>query len=339
MKWQYTNIINDAGHQVLAQAPVIISASRSTDIPTFYSDWFFERWKRGYLSWKNPFNGVSLFVSFEKARLVVFWTKNPRPMFKNFSILEDLVPNFYFHYSLNNYDKEGLEGKVPNVDSRIETFIALAERIGKEKVIWRFDPMVLTSKIGVDELLNKAEYIGNNLVGHTQKMVISFGDISIYPRVENNLRKEGIEYIEFTEPLMREVAEGLKKLNQKWGFEIATCSEKIELDKFGITHNKCIDDDLIIKLFQKDKALMDFLGVEFVEPTLFEKGDILRKKMSLKDKGQRETCGCIMSKDIGQYNTCPHECTYCYANTSREMALKNYKKHLLNPLTESIIGE
>lgn len=339
MKWEFADITNDEGKQVTAQAPVIISASRSTDIPTFYSDWFFERWKRGYLSWKNPFNGVPLYVSFSKARLVVFWTKNPRPLFKNFSLLEELIPNYYFHYSLNDYDKEGLEGKVPNVDSRIETFINLSERIGKEKVIWRFDPMMLTDKIGVHELLKKAEYVGNQLAGYTDKMVISFADISIYPKVESNLRKEEILYYEFTNELMEEVAAGLQQLNQKWGFDIATCSEKVDLNKFGIGHNKCIDDDLIIKLFSNDKVLMDFLGVEIEQPTLFDADHSIVKKKVIKDKGQREDCGCIMSKDIGQYNTCPHECVYCYANTSKESALQNYKSHNVNPFAETIIGK
>jgi len=339
MKWDFSKILNDNSEEVTAQAPVIISASRSTDIPTFYSNWFVERWKKGNVSWKNPFNGVPLYISFEKTRLVVFWTKNPKPMFKYIDFLNENIPNYYFHFSLNDYDDEGLEGKVPDVNSRIDTFIKLSENIGKEKVIWRFDPMILTDKIGVDELLRKAENVGDRLFNYTEKMVISFADIAIYPKVQNNLRKEDISYIEFTQPVMEEVASGIMKLNKKWNFEIATCSEKIDLDKFGISHNKCIDDDLIIKLFSQDKALMDFLGVEFEEPTLFDLPGKKRKLKALKDKGQREDCGCIMSKDIGQYNTCPHECVYCYANTSKETAFKNYKTHLLNPVSETIIGK
>lgn len=339
MKWDFSKILNDNGEEVAAQAPVIISASRSTDIPTFYSNWFVERWKKGHVSWKNPFNGVPLYISFEKTRLVVFWTKNPKPMFKYIDFINENIPNFYFHFSLNDYDKEGLEGKVPDVNSRIDTFIKLSENIGKEKVIWRFDPMILTDKIGVDELLRKAENVGDRLFNYTEKMVISFADIAIYPKVQNNLRKEAISYIEFTQPLMEEVASGIMKLNQKWNFEIATCSEKNDFDKFGISHNKCIDDDLIIKLFSQDKALMDFLGVEFEEPTLFDLPGKKRKLKVLKDKGQREDCGCIMSKDIGQYNTCPHECVYCYANTSKETAFKNYKAHIENPFAETITGK
>ena len=338
MKWDFNTILNDDGQQVNAPCPIIISASRSTDIPAFYSDWFVERWKKGHVSWKNPFNGVPLYVSFQKTRLVVFWTKNPRPIFKHLPFLDEEVKNYYFHYSLNDYDKEGLEAKVPNIDYRIESFIKLSEKIGKEKVIWRFDPMLLTDKIGVNELLKKAEYIGNHLSDYTKKLVISFADIGIYPKVVNNMKKENIQYHEFTIPLMEEVARGLQLLNKKWKFEIATCSEKIELDKFGINHNKCIDDDLIIKCFRKDKILMDFIGFEEKAPYLFDMQEFnISNKKSLKDKGQREDCGCIMSKDIGQYNTCPHECVYCYANTSKELANKNYKNHLLHPNNEAII--
>src|ERR1700744_662882 len=105
MKWEFEDIIIDDGSVVSAQTPVIISASRSTDIPTFYADWFVERWKAGYVKWKNPFNGVPLYVSFKKARAVVFWTKNPKPIFKHFDFLDENISNYYFQFSLNDYDK------------------------------------------------------------------------------------------------------------------------------------------------------------------------------------------------------------------------------------------
>ncbi|MBL0721104.1 MAG: DUF1848 family protein, partial [Sulfurovum sp.] len=114
------------------------------------------------------------------------------------------------------------------------------------------------------------------------------------------------------------------------------CSEKIDLEKYNIVHNKCIDDDLMIDSFSDDEKLMDFLGVEIEEPDLFNDTKNIIKKKKLKDKGQREDCGCIMSKDIGSYNTCPHECNYCYANTSKEIARKNYQLHLENKSCESI---
>lgn len=338
MNWDKAEILNEQGEMVFAQTPVIVSASRSTDIPTFYADWFVERWKAGYVKWINPFNGIPLYVSFKETRAVVFWTKNPKPMFKHLDFLDEHVKNYYFQFTLNDYDKEGYEGKVPRVENRISTFKELSNRIGKERVVWRFDPLMLTKDIDVNELLRRVEKIGNQIHTYTNKLVFSFADISIYKKVEYNLIKENIEYLEFVPNTMIEFAQGLNKLNKKWNLELATCTEKFDLNNYGILHNKCVDDDLMIKLFQSDKVLMKFLGVEFVEPTLFEPSVGIEKTKKMKDKGQRENCGCIMSKDIGQYNTCPHECIYCYANTSIEIAHENYKIHKLNPLSETIIG-
>ncbi|WP_347840022.1 DUF1848 domain-containing protein [uncultured Draconibacterium sp.] len=341
MNWKKTQIKDDTGQKVDAQAPVIVSASRSTDIPAFYSDWFIERLKQGYVKWKNPFNGDPLYVSFKETRLIIFWSKNPKPMIKHLDYLNDRNINYYFQYSLNDYTKEKLEAKVGSVEKRIETFIELSEKIGKEKVIWRFDPYILTDTSGVDELLKRTEYIGNQLKNYTDKLVFSFADIKTYKKVQNNLRKDSVPYVEFNERTMNELALGLQELNKNWNFEIGTCAEKIELGKYGIIHNKCIDDDLMKKLFYNDKKLMEFLGYELEQADLFTNQVKLvpKKSRNLKDKGQREVCGCIMSKDIGQYNTCPHECLYCYANTSVETAKRNYKQHRENPFSETIIGE
>ena len=339
MNWQKVEIVNNDGETVLAQAPIIVSASRSTDIPTFYADWFVERWKAGYVKWKNPFNGVPLYVSFKNTRVVVFWTKNPKPMMKHLDFLDKNVKNYYFQFSLNDYDKEGFEGKVPRLESRIETFKELSNRIGKEKVVWRFDPLLLTNEIDVKELLKRLGKIGDELYKYTNKLVFSFADIGIYKKVESNLNKANIQYIEFTLETMLEFAEGLQTLNKKWGLELATCAEKFDLNKYGINHNKCIDDDLMIDLFHQDEELMKFLGVEFIEPSLFDATTTITKTKKIKDKGQREACGCIMSKDIGEYNTCPHECVYCYANTSKEVAFANYKSHTMNPKADTITGK
>jgi hypothetical protein len=137
---------------------------------------------------------------------------------------------------------------------------------------------------------------------------------------------------------MIEFAEGLAKLNKEWGFRIGTCAESIDLNKYGIEKNKCVDDDLIIRLFSHDKELMKFLGVEIKEAELFPEEQIVESRKNLKDKGQRLDCGCIISKDIGQYNTCPHECVYCYANTSKEEARKNYESSKNNPFSDTIVG-
>ncbi|MBP9123144.1 MAG: DUF1848 domain-containing protein [Ignavibacteriaceae bacterium] len=339
MSWDKATIITPDGKAISAQAPVIVSASRSTDIPAFYGDWFVERFKAGYVKWHNPFNGSPLYVSFKNTRLVVFWTKNPKPFIKHLPFLDENIRNYYFQFTLNDYDHEKLERKVPPLKGRIETFINLSEKISAERVIWRFDPLFLTDKIGVDELLKKIENIGDQLENYTRKLVFSFADIGIYKKVENNLKRNEISYQEFDILKMNEFANGLHRLNKRWNFELATCSEKIDLAKYGIIHNKCIDDDLIIRLFSNDSKLMKFLGVEFEEPSLFNGQNQVIIKAMLKDKGQREFCGCINSKDIGQYNTCPHDCVYCYANTSIHQVEKNYQHHKLYPNGETIIGK
>lgn len=341
MNWSKIEIKTENGEKVFAQAPVIVSASRSTDVPAFYSEWFIGRLKKGYLKWKNPFNGVPLYVSFQKTLLIVFWSKNPKPIIKHLDFFNDNNINYYFQYTLNDYDKEHLEGNVPKLESRIDTFKELSEKVGKEKVIWRFDPYILTDKIGVDELLKRTEFIGNKLRNYTNKLVFSFADIKTYKKVQNNLRKNSVPYIEFNDRTMNELARGLMELNKNWDFEIGTCAEKNNLDTYGIVHNKCIDDVLMKKLFYNDEKLMEFLGYELKKTDLFDTKPKLIpiKPKNLKDKGQRIICECIISKDIGQYNTCPHECIYCYANTSKEIAIKNYKKHRVNPNSETIIGE
>ena len=326
-------ITTDEGILVEASNPIIISASRSTDIPTFYPDWFIDRWLKGYIRWINPFNRVPSYISFKDTRLVIFWTKNPEPLMRKLDFLETNIKNFYFQYTLNDYKREKLELKIPDLERRIDTFLELSERIGKDKVVWRYDPLILNERMGVDELLKKIEYIGNKLKNRTSKLVFSFVDILAYKKVVGNLSETGSR--EFDDSSKIQFALGLQQLNKGWNLEIGTCTESIDLEKYNIKHNKCIDDDLIIKLFSHDKPLMDFLGVVESEPTLFGHTD--RKPRNLKDKGQRSACGCIISKDIGQYNTCPHECLYCYANSSAEIALRNYKEHISHPKAESIL--
>lgn len=319
-----------------AQAPIIISASRSTDIPAFYGDWFISRWEKGYIKWTNPFNGQPLYVSFKNARCAVFWTKNPKTFMKHLDWCDKNIPNYYFQFSLNDYDKEQYEAKVPSVESRIQTFKELSQRLGKKRVVWRYDPLILTKDIDVNELLRRVKNIGNQIHEFTEKLVFSFVDISMYKKVENNLNKENVPYIEWTEELMEEFANGISKINKNWNLQLGTCCEKIDLDKYNIVHNKCIDDDLMIDLFSEDKELMYFLGVEITAADLFSDGEITKTK-KLKDKGQREDCGCVVAKDIGAYNTCPHECNYCYANVSKEITKKNYQNYLNDKNKESII--
>ena len=352
--WQHSEIVID-GQIVKAQAPLIVSASRSTDIPAFYADWFFYRLdKAGYSAWTNPFNGVKSYVSYKDTRFIVFWSKNPKPLLRHLPILKQRGIGCYIQYSLNDYEEEGLEKNVPPIEQRIETFKQLTNALGKGHVIWRFDPLVLTDSINIDKLLDKVENIGNQLLGYTEKLVFSFADILSYRKVQANLQKANINYIDWQENQMREFARRLSVLNQKWGYELATCGEKIDLTEFGVRKNHCVDDELIIKLAYDDKKLMDYLKVKFYpmpQKSLFGDSESLPDSAIIlpngmyalhgdnKDKGQRAFCGCIKSKDIGEYNTCVHGCEYCYANASKQAAVMNYKCHKENPWSETITGK
>ena len=335
-------IRRENGEEVEAQAPVIVSASRATDIPAFYADWFLLRLKVGYSAWTNPFNGVRSYIAYDRTRLIVFWSKNPEPLLKNGGCLDYLAQkgiHTYIQYTLNDYVAEKLERGVPALQGRVDTFKRLVDRLGFGKVIWRFDPMMLTDAIGTDEILEKVRRIGNQLKGYTEKLVFSYADIRAYRKVQSNLTKNEIRFREFEEADMLAIARGLSELNRSWGYTLATCGEKIDLEPFGIVHNKCVDDDLMIKYFSDDEALMDFLGVEIVKGDLFNPGGKIVKHRNNKDKGQRQFCGCIISKDIGEYNTCPHLCEYCYANASKETALRNWQQHRENPNSETILGK
>ena len=230
----------DNGAIVTAQAPVIISASRSTDIPAFYAKWFINRLNAGYVVWINPFNQQPIYISFKNCKVVVFWTKNPKPLIPLLIELDKRGIHYYFQFSLNDYEKEGFEPNLPSLEKRIETFKELSNLIGKEKVVWRFDPMIVTSLLSPREILKRVWIIGNQMKGFTDKLVFSFIDINGYRKVQRNLvketsqfAKETIENSEFTTEQMNEIAEGLMKIRDRWkqeGWEIslATCAEKID---------------------------------------------------------------------------------------------------------------
>lgn len=350
--WEHTDI-NIDGKLVRAQAPVIISASRSTDIPAFYADWFFKRLETGFSAWTNPFNGVKSYISYAKTRFIVFWSKNPRPLLDYLHILKKRGIKCYIQYTLNDYEAERLE-KVPALEKRIETFKLLVDRLGFGSVVWRFDPLILTDDISIDDLLCKIKNIGDQLKGYTEKLVFSFADIALYKKVKFNLEKNGIPYHEWTTIQMDEFAERLSIMNKErgWNYSLATCGEKIDISKYGIEHNRCIDGDLITRIAWKDQELMNFMKVKIEDttPSLFGEAYIPQGAFLLsnnkyfmsahkKDTGQREFCGCMAAKDIGEYNTCPHLCEYCYANTSKEIALKNWKQHANNLFAETITGK
>ena len=351
--WKHTDIEID-GKLVKAQAPIIVSASRSTDIPAFYADWFFKRLEIGYSAWTNPFNGVKSYVSYDKTRFIIFWSKNPRPLLTHLDELKERGIGCYIQYSLNDYEEERLERGVPLLAVRIDTFKRLVDALGFGSVVWRFDPLMLTDDIDIDKLLKKIENIGDQLIGYTEKLVFSFADIALYRKVKSNLEANGVPYHEWTEEQMIDFANRLVDLNKRkgWNYKLATCGEKGRYP--GVEPNHCIDDELIIRRAYHDKELMTFLKADIKpmpEQDLFGESEPLPEDAIIlgngqyatrgdnRDKGQREFCGCMKSKDIGQYNTCIHMCEYCYANTSKQSAAANYKCHRENPRGETITGK
>lgn len=344
------HILNDNGDTVEAVAPVIISASRSTDIPAFYAKWFFNRLAKGYCTWINPFNQQKQYISFKKCKVVVFWTKNPAPIIPYLHILDEMGIHYYFQVTLNDYVTEGLEPNLPSVDERIKTFKRLSELIGPERIMWRFDPILLCNAIPPRAILSKIWKMGNQLKNLTNKLVFSFVDIKAYRKVQNNLvketnllTKEDVESGEGSDSQRQEIVEGLVKLREVWkqdgwNLTLATCAESIDLDFYDIEHNRCIDDRLMERVFGDDKELVYYLRTgELPQPDLF--GDVPElpdTHKNLKDKGQRKLCGCMISKDIGMYNTCRHFCVYCYANTSKKVVLYNAIKH--SDESDSLIG-
>ena len=342
-------ITRQNGEVVNGVAPVIISASRSTDIPAFYAKWFINRLKAGYCVWYNPFNQKPMYISFAKTKAVVFWTKNPEPLIPYLPELDKRGIHYYFQVTLNDYVNEGFEPNVGPVEHRVAVFKRLSDQIGKEKVIWRFDPLIVTPNLTVRQLLTKVYHVGNQLKGYTDKLVFSFIDVGAYRKVQNNLIKETSFFtrdtVDSAEPsgnYLEKLVDGFAKLRDHWKSEgwnitLATCGESIDLEKYGIKHNRCIDGELMERLFPEDKELVYYLRTgKLPQPNLFGGiPEIPSDRKDLKDKGQRKVCGCMISKDIGMYNTCRHFCVYCYANTSKEVVLKNKERH--NDESESII--
>lgn len=300
-------------------APVILSASRATDIPAFYADWFMNRMRAESFRWRNPFNPAQVqTVSTAKVRVLVFWSKHPAAMLPHLDELDRLGVHYYFQFTLNDYEAEGWEPRLPKLEERVELFRRLADRLGPERVVWRMDPLLLTDCVGVPELLGKAERLAAKLGGHARKMVFSFADIEEYPAVKRNLERAGIAAREFAHGEMEGFARGLLEINRTRGLELATCAEEADLTAFGVAHNRCVDGALMARLWPGDAALMEFLG----------------SRAARKDKGQRKACGCLASKDIGRYRTCPHACVYCYANGSPAEAERNFRAH--RPEAESL---
>lgn len=291
---------------------MIISASRRSDIPTYYAQWFFNRIKEGFVLVPNPMNihQVSrIKLTPDVVDCIVFWTKNPAPMLNRLDELKEYL--YYFQFTLNSYGRE-IEENIPSKnDEVIHTFKTLSDKIGSQRVIWRYDPILLNDTYDINYHLNYFEKLARKLNGYTQKCTISFVDF--YRNTTNNVKELRLKLL--TKEDKRTIAKGFADIASNYGFYIDTCAEDIELCDLNISHARCIDDRMIEK--------------------------IVGCKMNVgKDKGQRPSCGCVESIDIGMYNTCKNGCKYCYANYSASSVEKNCERHdPKSPLLSGTIGD
>jgi DNA repair photolyase len=286
---------------------MILSVSRRTDIPAFYSEWFYNRIHAGFVYVRNPINAHQISkikINPDVIDCIVFWTKNPSKMIPRLEEIKEF--NFYFQFTINPYGKN-LETCVPSKKYVIETFRELSNKIGVNRVIWRYDPILLSKDIDINYHIKYFDELSTKLAPYTNKCVISFLDN--YRKTEENLRTTTARAL--TDDEIATISKEIGKIANEHHIQVMSCAEKYDLENYGIMHGRCIDNELIENII---------------------KCPIIYKK----DKNQRKECGCIESIDIGEYNTCSHNCLYCYANFNRMQVSNKRLKH--NPESPLLIG-
>lgn len=282
---------------------MIISASRRTDIPALYPEWFVNRLKAGEVLVHSPYNRKKVSrvpLSPDAVDCIAFWTKNPEPLLPYLKEIDYMGYTYYFQMTITGYGKE-MEENIPCVEESIATFLLTSEMLGKERMDWRFDPIILTEEYPISYHLEKFEMMCEWLAKATTRCMISFVD---------SYRGKP-PYLELEQEDMRTLALGLSEIAKKYRLALYTCAEKIDLKEYGIEHGACIDKEKIQRL--------------------------IGYKLDLKrDASQRKECGCAKSIDIGMYDTCIHGCRYCYATKSLDSARKKQMQH--DPKSPLLIG-
>ena len=283
---------------------MIISASRRTDIPAFYSTWFMNRIRAGFCEVANPFNPkqtsrVSLLP--QDVDVIVFWTRNALPLLKHLDELDRRGYSYYFLYTVTSYGND-LEENAPPFEQRIKAFIKAAQKIGRERIIWRYDPILISTKHDFHYHEKKFAYLTEKLAKHTRRVIVSFVDF--YKKTERNLAvvDEKFEHHPEAVPGFADFISNLVAIAEAHEMEMKSCAETRDLQKLGILPGKCIGDGFIRKIFDRDVS-------------------------HRKDPNQRKECRCVVSKDIGAYNTCIYNCRYCYATSGYDAAKKYFVQH------------
>lgn len=287
---------------------MILSVSRRTDIPAFFSRWFINRLKDGHVLVRNPINPKMVSrIELNRETLdgIVFWTKNPAPMLNDLNLPGDIP--YYFLFTVTPYDSD-LEPCLPSKKKIIDTFIRLSEAIGKHRVIWRYDPILLSASIDQTYHYNNFEDMARQLAPFTEHCIISYLDM--YKKCEGNLKDHHIKALSLAE--MKEITGELSAIAHSFGLNISTCAESHDFSSQGVPAGKCIDEELLRRI----------------------SGIALAGK---KDPHQRKTCLCTESIDIGTYNSCAHYCLYCYANSNAAAVRKLLTTHC--PDSPLMLGE
>jgi hypothetical protein len=284
---------------------MIISASRRTDIPAFYSGWLVNRLRAGHLTIVNPFNPNQtrrLDLTPESVDCIVFWTRNSQPLMKYLDEIDRMGYRYYFLYTITGYPS-ALEENLPSLEKSLELFKELSGRVGPEQVIWRYDPIVFSSITGKQYHIDNFQRISSELEGYTCRCIISFVDLyrKVKTRIKRIFNKSEIRLSENPPELCLEIASRMRRVADDHKMTIQSCAEDIDLTPAGIAAGSCIDGDLVTRICGTDLSLE-------------------------KDPHQRALCLCAKSVDIGAYNTCGYRCIYCYANTSFATALDNIRR-------------
>lgn len=285
---------------------MILNTGGRTDTVQYYTEWLLNRFAEGYVLARNPLfpNKVTRYeLTPDKVDCVVFCSKNYRPILPR---LHEITGRFhtYFHYTITAYGKD-VEPGVPPIGESMETLIALSKQVGKGRVAWRYDPVLLTERYTVGRHLETFEQMASVLAPHIDRCIFSF--VEMMKKLETNMP----ELIPLTGRDKDELARGLGAIAAKYGIEIQTCGTNGDYTRYGIRPSGC--------------TTLDILG---------RANDIRFRE--LKHKGMRQGCHCIESRDIGAYDTCLNGCRYCYANTRPEKARENYKLH--DPASPLLLG-
>lgn len=288
---------------------MIISASRRTDIPCFYAERFINRLHAGSVLTRNPMNHAQLSripLAPEVVDCIVFWTKNPRNIMPHLKTLDKMGYFYYFQFTLTPYD-DTIELNLGRKSAIENTFIELSQTIGKERVLWRYDPIILNDQITISYHQEQFARLCDKLHSYTESVTISFVDA--YPKLKTKLIRE------ITKVEIAELSGIIGQIAKSYGLTVKACCEQFDLAAYGIDKASCIDKVIIEKICGCPTSLVV-------------------------TKNQRPSCGCMESIDIGAYNTCMNGCIYCYANSSVTAAQRRYGSHSVdNELLVGTVGE